>query len=145
VNRYGYLDSQRRHRVKLNGFVLLPADVTLSVNAFWSDDFRYTPYADGTDDTSIRNWIRFEEPRGNRTANDDYQIDFQLSKGFTLGAVRLELIGSVYNLLSSERPTGVCDHISGCGNPEGEGLVPLGAPTSWQEPRRYELGLRVEF
>jgi hypothetical protein len=145
VNRYGYLNNQRRHRVKLNGFVLLPADITLSVDAFWSDDFRYTPYTNSTDDPSIADWIRFEEPRGNRTANDNSQIDFQFSKGFTLGAVRLELIASVYNLLSSERPTGVCEHVSGCSNPEGGGLVLLGAPIEWQEPRSYELGFRLEF
>jgi hypothetical protein len=142
---YGYLNNQRRHRVKLNGFVLLPADMTLSVDAFWSDDSRYTPYANRFDDDSIRFTERYEEPRGNRTASDNYQIDVQFSKGFTLGAVRLELIASVLNLLSSEQPVEVCEHISGCGNPEGEGLVPLGAPTEWQEPRSYELGFRVEF
>jgi hypothetical protein len=145
VNRYGYLNNQRRHRVKLNGFVLLPADFAIAINAFWADAFRYTPYATQGDDLTIRAGVRFEEPRGNRTANDNHQIDIQVSKGFTLGRVRLELIGSVYNLLSSEQPIWVCGRVSGCVNPEGEGLVPLGAPIDWQEPRSYELGLRVEF
>jgi hypothetical protein len=145
VNMYGYLNNQRRHRVKLNGFVLLPADLTIGVNAFWADDYRYAPYANSGDDPSIRGGERYEEPWGNRKANDNHQIDIQISKGIALGAVRLELIGTVHNLLSSEQPVDVCWHISGCGNPEGEGIVPLGAPIDWQKPRSYELGLRVEF
>jgi hypothetical protein len=145
VNRYGYLNNQRRHRVKLNGFVLLPADVTIGFDAFWLDAFRYTPEANRFDDPSIRDGVRFEEPRGNRTANENYQIDIQISKGFALGAVRFELIGTVYNLLSSEQPVDVCGRVSGCADPEGEGIVSLGAPVDWQKPRSYELGFRVEF
>ena len=63
----------------------------------------------------------------------------QLTKGFTLGRVRLQLIGSILNLFDSENATDVCDRVNGCGDFE------LGDPIEWQKPRRYELGVRVEF
>jgi hypothetical protein len=51
----------------------------------------------------------------------------------------LLLIGSVYNALSTEYETGVCESISGCGDYE------LGDPDDWRTPRRWEVGFRVEF
>ena len=83
--------------------------------------------------------VHFLEPRGSREANDSYQLDLQLAKGFTIGPVRLALIGSLYNAFSSEQPISVCQRISGCGS------IAMGEPTNWQTPRRYEVGFRVEF
>ena len=51
----------------------------------------------------------------------------------------LVLIGSAYNVFSSENATSVCSQISGCGT------FQQGDYMSWQIPRRYELGFRVEF
>jgi hypothetical protein len=45
----------------------------------------------------------------------------------------------VLNLFDSENAIGVCNNVNGCGGFE------LGDPTAWQLPRRYELGLRLEF
>ena len=83
--------------------------------------------------------IMFLEPRGNRSEPGEYQIDFQVGKGFTWGRTRLRLFGTVYNLLSTESVTNVCINETGCGAFE------LGDPIEWQRPRRYELGVRVEF
>ena len=81
----------------------------------------------------------FTEPRGNREANSNYQVDLQVAKGFQVGPVRLSAIGSVLNLFSSEAATGVCAYTTGCGTAkQGDAL-------SWQQPRRYELGFRAEF
>ncbi len=89
--------------------------------------------------------IWFAEPRGSREANSNYQLDLQLSKGFSVGsAARLVLIGSVFNAFSSEEVTQVCQSINGCTDTNGD-HADTGGPTNWQTPRRYELGFRVEF
>lgn len=138
-NRYGYLRDHRRHRVKVNGYVHLPWDFGLAVNGIWSSPFRWTPVQPArlVDDSAFG--LIFVEPRGARQGDEWTQLDFQVTKGFGLGRVRLQLIGTVINLFKSENATGVCDRVNGCGGFE------LGDPIAWQLPRRYELGIRVEF
>jgi hypothetical protein len=146
VNLYGYLMNHRRHRVKLNGFVLLPYDFTIGFNGYWSSKFHYNSLATEDDDPEIPFGHEVHTlPRGTLEANDTYQLDLQVSKGFTVGNLRIELIGAVLNALDNEQPSEVCEFIGGCANPEGEGLVNLGSATKWQVPRRYEVGLRLEF
>jgi hypothetical protein len=148
-NRYGFLSDHRKHRVKLNGFVLLPLDFTIGFDMFWSSAFTWEPQADagnsgqewnGQTVPEIPYGVWYAEPRGNREGYDAYNIDLQVSKGFTIAdRVRLVLIGTVENTLSTEYETGVCNAISGCGEYE------LGDPDTWRLPRRYEVGFRVEF
>ena len=138
-NRYGFLSDHRSHRVKLNGFLSFKGDWTIGFDGRWSSGFRWTPQADVRDIPEIRWGTYFVEPRGNREAKGEHQLDLQLSKGFNAGPVRLVLIGSVFNVVSSEQPTWVCDRISGCGG------IEMGEPVEWQIPRRYEVGFRVEF
>jgi len=83
--------------------------------------------------------VIFTEPRGNREANPNYQVDLQVAKGFTVGTVRMQVIGTVLNLLGSEQPIQVCESVTGCG------AAATGAPMNWQQPRHYEVGLRLEF
>jgi hypothetical protein len=134
VNRYGYLSDDRRNRVKVNGYVELPAEFTLGFSAFWSSAFAYSktesasPY--GTE---------FLEPRGAFRGNSNYQLDIEARKSFTFGRFDTQLIATVLNLLDSERTTGVCGNAPGCGS------VDFGGATSHQQPRSYELGVRLEF
>jgi hypothetical protein len=138
-NRYGYLSDHHRHRIKLNGFLSFKGDWTVGFDGRWSSGFRWTPQADSYDIPEMPWGTYFVEPRGNREANDEHQLDLQLSKGFTVGSVRLAVIGSVFNVFSSEQQVAVCQWISGCGGFE------MGEPIEWQIPRRYEVGFRVEF
>jgi len=138
-NRYGYLSDHRKHRLKLNGFFNIKGDWTVAFDGFWASPFTWTPYENRIDNPEIPYGAHYLEPSGSRDANNEYQLDLQLSKGFTIGPVRTVLIGSVYNVFSAEQPTNVCWHISGCGE------IEMGEPTNWQTPRRYEVGFRVEF
>ena len=139
VNRYGYLGSHRKHRVKVNGYVFLPWSFGLGVNGIWGSPFRWTPLQPARlVDPSAYGQI-FVEPRGSREGDEWAQLDLQLTKEFRLGRVRLRLIGTVLNLFDAENATWVCDNVNGCGEFE------LGDPLEWQMPRRYELGMRVEF
>jgi hypothetical protein len=138
-NRYGYLSDHRRHRIKLNGYLTLEGDWTIAFDTFWASPFTWQPYENRVVNDEIPYGAHYLEPRGNREANSNYQIDLQVSKGIALNRVRFVLIGSVFNALSSERPTAVCERIYGCGE------IDMGNPTNWQVPRRYEVGFRVEF
>jgi hypothetical protein len=136
VNRYGYLSDDRTHRVKLNGYFMLPLDFTIGVDAYWSSAFAYSrtitaPAGYGTE---------YLDPRGDHRANDNYQLDLSASWGPRLGPINLQLIGVVYNVFGTEQVSGVCTSDTGCGTDR-----PWGAATSWQTPRRYEVGFRIEF
>ncbi len=139
VNRYGYLGDHRRHRFKLNGFISIKGDWVVAFDGFWSSAFRWQPQADRGDDFTIPGGFVFLEPRGSREAFEAYNLDLQLSKGFTVGGVRLLVIGSVLNAFSTEYGTQVCSDIGGCGD------FAMGEAIDWALPRRYELGFRVEF
>jgi hypothetical protein len=45
VNQYGKLGDHRRHRIKLNGFLRLPWDLTLGVDGFWSSEGHQSVWA----------------------------------------------------------------------------------------------------
>ncbi len=136
TNTYGYLSDDRRHRVKLNGYVLLPYQFIVGLEAFWSSAFAWAPYRDLA---SPLYGTEFLEPRGSRRGEDNYQLDLQVSKGLQVGPANLQLILAVQNVLSTENVTGLCEREGGCGDYD------LGEADSWQTPRRYEFGFRVEF
>ena len=138
-NRYGYLRDHREHRFKLNGYFNISGDWTIGFDGYWSSAFKWESQANVFDEPAMLGGVWFLEPRGSRDGDQAHQLNLQLSKGFTIARTRLVLIGTVYNAFSSENATSVCSQISGCGSFE------QGDSTSWQIPRRYELGFRVEF
>ncbi|HSN54376.1 MAG TPA: TonB-dependent receptor [Candidatus Sulfomarinibacteraceae bacterium] len=144
-NIYGFQGDHRAHRIKLNGFINLNEDWTIAFDGFWSSPFRWAPWEDAAVNPEVSWGVHFLEPRGSREANSDYQLDLQLSKGFMAGGVRFVLIGTVYNVFSTERPNRLCWAINGCGTDENDVPIEVGDATDWQTPRRYEVGFRVEF
>jgi hypothetical protein len=149
-NRYGYLNDHREHRFKLNGFFSIKGDWTIGFDGFYSSAFTWEPQANSSNEGQVWEGVQipdnipygtyYVEPRGNRDGASIYQLDLQLSKGFTVGqSLRLVLIGSVFNVFSSENVTGICSSINNCGS------AGTGDATAWQVPRRYEVGFRVEF
>ena len=127
-------------RFKLNGFFTIKGDWNIGFDGWWSSNFTWQPVAKTKyDDPAIPYDVMYLEPRGNRDGANYYQLDLQLSKGFTISNVRFVLIGTVYNTFSSEDATAVCSDIGGCGSYE------TGDYTNWQTPRRYEVGFRFEF
>ena len=139
VNQYGYLPDHRLHRFKLNGYFAIKGDWTIGFDGEWGSNFTWEPQANSSDDPAIPYGVMYLEPRGSREGADFYQLDLQVSKGFTISKVRLVLIGTVFNTFSNENATSVCRGIGGCGSYE------MGDFTDWQTPRRYEVGFRFEF
>jgi len=161
-NHYGFMGDHRRHRVKINGYFLLPKDWTIGVDAYWSSAPALTLTEDcermlnataddiqrladmGVDFYEVVQYCQTEysgtlflEPRGSRRGKNNYGVDLQVSKGFNFGRTHLELIGTIINVFGWERATG---YVTGALGPQDFGTV-----TSWQQPRRYELGVRLEF
>lgn len=136
-NRYGFLPDHAKHRVKLNGYARLPLDFAVAFEGSYSSPFVYNslralaPPSYGDE---------FVAPRGSNEGDDNYEIDLQLTKGFQIGPVRTELIGSVYNILNDEQVIERCDRVAGCG-----GGIGFGDAEEFQDPRRYEVGFRLEF
>jgi hypothetical protein len=200
-NRYGLMDNQ--DRVRLSGYLQLPASWTVAVDGFWSSpervgavtscaategawDYRSTSdqlTALGVDETITDYCVTpdgrlldgelsylFLQQWGSREGHSSWQLDLQVAKGFQLGDLHLQAIFSVYNLFNTEAVTGVNyqalrnevddndnpiryqdndptlpyyhEYYGADGSPV---LVPLGEPTNYQRPRRYEIGLRIEF
>jgi hypothetical protein len=115
--------------------------VSLGFNAIYESPFDYSvlqnldPPLYGT---------AFLEPRGSRRANSLFGLEIELRKGFRLAGLDLELIGTVENVLDTERPVAVCQFASGCTSADGDPIA-LGQPTDFQPPRRYEVGFRMAF
>lgn len=162
VNRDGNLDDDYRHWVKLNGYLQFPLDFTLGIGASYrsappldvvtSCQIMFNPNPEGLAELerlgidydemlgfcqSPSSGTLFLEPRGSRRASSQWQLDLQLTKGFQIGSARLVGIVSVFNVFSEEAPT---SHVEDPFNRLG-----WGTPTAWQDPRRWEIGFRVEF
>ena len=135
VNRYGYLSDDRRHRVRLDGYVRLPLDFSLGFQSDYTSPFPYTktipasPYD-----------VMYLAPRGSFRGTSTYNINLEVRKGIQLGSVHAELIGTVINVLGSEQINSICGSALGCG-----GLYAFGEATGWTQPRRYEAGARLQF
>jgi hypothetical protein len=162
LNLDGSFPEDYRHQVKLNGFAVLPYDFAVGVSAFYRSapplnvvtdcGNLFYPSPGGLEELerlgidydqavaycqSPSSGTYYLEPPGRRRAGDLWQLDLELSKGFTIGRTNLRALVTVINATSEEAP------IRWTGNPfSSRGW---GAPTRYQQPRRYEVGFRVEF
>jgi hypothetical protein len=162
LNLDGDFGNDHRHHVKLNGFFLLPSDIAIGVAAFylsapplpvWTTCQRLMNPSPGDLEELERLGINYEEsvaycqspssgayllePTGGRRAGDGWQLDLEFSKGFSFGQTNLRALVTVLNVFSEQAAT------SWTSNPfDSRGW---GVPTSYQQPRRYEVGFRVEF
>jgi outer membrane receptor protein involved in Fe transport len=134
VNRYGYLSDDRRHRVRLDGFVHLPFGWNLAIQSDYSSSFPYSKVTPALTD------VEYLAPRSAFRANSTFNISLEARKGFPIGPLHGEVIGSILNLLGTEQVTSVCENALGCG-----GAIAWGGATGYTQPRHYEVGLRLVF
>lgn len=143
TNTYGYLSDDRRHRVKVNGYVNLPWDFTVGIDAYWSSPFAYSDTCPASSCAPLATYgTMYLAPRGSLRANSNSELDLEVRKGFRIGDVRLQLIGTVINVFNKEQVSAVCETDAAWGN-----CSPylFGQATNWQTPRRFEAGFRIEF
>lgn len=171
VNTYGYLSDDAKNRVKVDGYVHLPLEFTVGLNYYWDSGTPWSVYQTASTTVDLPYGTYYIEPRGSRRMPAYQQTDIELRKDFTVSNTRLGLIATVYNLLNSETATGINGNAGSRAIADSNGKlfvgtgtvvsggkdVPyqqaganrisatFGQPTSWQTPRRYELGVRFEF
>jgi outer membrane receptor protein involved in Fe transport len=134
-NTFGYLPDDARNRFKLYGSYMIPfIETNLGVNYTYRSGFPYTIYVSDSNYGTI-----YQEPRGNSRGPVMHQLDFQLEKQFHLGFARnlsVSVIGACQNLFSSEQATVIQAQV---------GTANFLQATTWQLPRRWQLGFRVDF
>jgi hypothetical protein len=140
VNRFGYLPGDARGRVKLDGFVRLPARFLFATHVYWDSGSPYTVTVPSDVAGSI-----FLEPRGSRRLPHYSQWDLQIQKDLPLGPLRASLIGTVYNVLDTEIGIARAGNVGASGTPERPTNPQFNFDTAWQHPRHYEVGVRIEF
>jgi hypothetical protein len=135
VNTYGYLPDDARNRFKVYASYMIPfVETNLGVNYNYRSGFPYTIYVNDPSYGTI-----YQEPRGNSRGPVMHQLDFQLEKQFYLGFARnlsVSVIGACQNLFSSEQATVIQSQV---------GTANFLQATTWQLPRRWQLGFRVDF
>jgi hypothetical protein len=134
VNRYGYLSDDRRHRVRLDGYVRLPLGWSLGIQSDYSSPFPYSRVTPALGDHL------YLAPRGSFRATSTYNVNLEIRKEFMAGPVRSELIGTIFNVFGTEQVISVCENDLGCGGP-----IAWGGATGFAQPRRYEVGVRFSF
>ncbi len=140
VNRFGYLPGDARGRVKLDGFVRLPARYLFATHVYWDSGSAYTVTVPSDVAGSI-----FLEPRGSRRLPHYSQWDLQIRKDLPFGPLRISLIATVYNVLDTEIPAARDGNVGASGTLQRPTNPRFNYDTAWQHPRHYEGGVRIEF
>lgn len=143
MNRYGYLGDDARNRFKIFGSYRIPwVETDLGVNYSYRSGAPYTvTYTDPGGWGTV-----FAEPRGESRTPVLHVFDVQLEKTFNIAigksTLGLSIIGSVFNILNSEQPTGF-NAVTNA--PPAAPPASLRTATTYQRPRNYQIGFRVEF
>ena len=82
----------------------------------------------------------FLEPRGSRRGQATSNLDLGLAKAVHIGKITLEFNLAVQNVFADEQPTVYNEHENFDPN-----ALQVGEPTKWTQPRRYQIGVRVDF
>ncbi len=143
VNRYGYLSTDAKLRVRVYGWVNLPKKWTIGYDLSYRTGvpFERTRPADAF------YGVTFLDPRGTNRLPSLYTLDTEVRKHFDFGAtdrVRLTLLGTITNFTNANAVTG---KITSDPNDSRGTLAPSrwGTSNAWQNPRTLEMGLRLTF
>jgi outer membrane receptor protein involved in Fe transport len=139
VNRYGYLSTDRRHSLKVHGWVELPKKFEVAWDFFYGSG---APY-ERVDQLNPLYGEIFLDPRGSSRLPSVTNLDVEGRKHWDWGSARITLIASINNLLKGNSVT-ARNRVDG--NPDDDtDNAPFGDPTAYQATRDYEVGLRVTW
>jgi outer membrane receptor protein involved in Fe transport len=138
VNRYGFLDDDARHRIKVfAGYSVPVTDTLVSINYSYRTGLPYTtthadPFGGGG--------VVFDVPRGTYRTPVLNAFDLQLEQPFHLPFARnatVSVIGSVFNVFNSEQALTFFT--------SNDSPSTVRTPLTYQRPRNYEIGFRADF
>jgi hypothetical protein len=130
TNRSGLLVPDRKHSLKLHGWVDLPRKWAVGWDAWLASGETYTmvenvlPYGQG-----------YVSSRGAHRLPSTSLLDVEGRKAWEIGKTELSLIGTIENVLGQNTALSV-QNLDG---PD------FGTPLTWTQPRQLELGLRFTF
>jgi outer membrane receptor protein involved in Fe transport len=135
VNRYGYLDDDARHRVKIFGVYQIPwIETRLGVNYFYRTGLPYTV----VDQDSFGSLQLFTEPRGSHRTPVLHSLDVSLEKEIRIfRELSATVIGQVRNVLNDEVPLTFFNSVTS--------PTTLNTPATYTLPRNYQIGFRLDF
>jgi len=146
INANGLLPGYNDYEAKIRGAVKLPWTMKLSFNFTYLSGQRFTPYvrtpyADGTAGPGGEGGPRsyqFIAARGSEKYPSEHLLDMRLSKDFKFGKkADLEVFGQVFNVTNTGTTLSY--------GSERFGSSAYGIPSSVEQGRRLQLGLRLTF
>ncbi len=140
-NKYGELNGDRRHLLKLYGYQALPWSATIGAFGLYQsgepwETHSFVPYigVGGNQNTSDVN--RYAEPAGSRRADDHYQLDMNYIQNLPIAGLNLQLAIDAFNVTDNQTGFNINPNLSSAG---------YGQPQSLFAPRRFQVGLKLEF
>jgi hypothetical protein len=138
--RYGDLRGDRRHQLKVYGYYTLPWQGSVGAYAIYQSGqpweiHSYEPYVSQT--TSTSDASRYAEPAGSRRTDDHYQLDLNYTQDFRIaGSFLIQARVDIFNVLDTQTGYNIQDQVHG---------ALFGLPREYFDPRRIQLGVRLEF
>lgn len=118
------------HRVKMFGSYTMPWRTVVGMNASWYSGNVYTATKPGVYGAV------FIEERGSSEVGANWEADLYLEQPFAVGPVGMAVYANVFNAFDNQQVTG---------RAANSALATFRDPTSWQSPRRFELGFKIDF
>ena len=135
VNQYGYLTDDARNRFKLYGAYRIPfIETSLSFAYNYRSGAPYTVTMKSPDGHGRIN----VEPRGTDRTAVLNNLDLQFMKAIRIQSrLTVSPIFTIFNVFSQEQPTTYGTTV--------ESPATLRQPLTWNRPRSYQIGVRVDW
>ncbi len=118
------------HRVKMFGSYTMPWRTVVGMNASWYSGNVYTATKAGVYGAV------FIEERGASEVGANWEADLYLEQPFTVGPLGMAVYANVFNAFDNQQVTSRASNSA---------LATFRDPTSWQSPRRFEVGFKLDF
>ena len=111
----------------------MPWKTIVGLNAFWESGGAYTPYTyEGASITAIP-----LAQRGSLNVGSNWESDLYIEQGVKLGPVDMAAYITLFNVFNNQQVLGR--------GANADVASSYKLPTSWQGPRSYQLGVKLQF
>ncbi len=133
---YGPNNNDANHRLVVTGIVELPLGLQLSGLAYYRSATPWTAFYQTDVNQDGLNWDMDGEHRNDRRGFDFFNLNVRVSKFINIERFRLQLFAEIYNVTDRNN----------WGDPFFRiGTEDFGNPATAGDPRRFQLGARIDF
>lgn len=141
-NKYGNLRGDRRHKLKIYGYHLLPWNASVGAFAIYQsgqpwEEHNYRAFPTSIVGTSTSDTNRYAEPAGSHTTDAHHQLDLNYTQDFP--------IGDRFNIQARVDIFNVYDNQTGYNVQHNRNSANFGRIQTRYDPRRFQVALRFEF